>query len=516
MPPSPSTTGPDRDHSFPGLVPESDADRRLVERVHPPDWRNPAPADAYNLVVLGGGTAGLVCAAGAAGLGARVALVERRLLGGDCLNYGCVPSKAVLVAARAVADARAARAAGLMTGDEPGADFTAAMSRMRRLRAEIAAHDSAARFRDLGVDVFIGDARFADTRSVEVNGARLRFARAVVATGSRPSVPPVPGLEAAGYLTSETVFGLTTLPRRLVVLGAGPIGCELAQAFARFGSAVTMVSLDAEILPGDDPDASRIVQARLVADGVVMVLGARATAVTTTAGGRRLHFDRGRGDESVEGDVLLVATGRDPNIEGLGLEAAGVAVGPSGVTVDDRLRTTNRRVYAAGDVCSRQRFTHAADAMARVVIQNALFFGRRSASALVIPRCTYTDPELAHIGWRASEAEAAGHRVRTIEVPMRGVDRAVLDGDTDGFARLHVTARGRILGGTIVARHAGEMIGTLSVAMAAGLGAPTLSNAILPYPTQAEALRKLGDTYRRSMLTPRLRALLTRVLAWRR
>ncbi len=501
---------------FPGLLPTDDHDRRLASLVHPADWVDPEPKGTYNLVVIGGGTAGLVSAAGAAGLGARVALVERRLLGGDCLNYGCVPSKALIHAARVIADARRAAAFGLVRPRDEGVDFAGVMNRMRARRADIGAHDSARRFRDLGVDVYLGDARFEGRDAVAVGGRHLRFSRAVIATGARPSAPPIPGLAETGYLTNETLFGLTALPRRLAVVGAGPIGCEMAQAFARFGSAVTIVSLDPVILPREDPDAARVVQSQLEREGIRLRLGARLTAVERTPAGTRLHFERGQGAESVDADEILVAVGRAPNIEGLALDAAGVASTSRGVTVSDTLQTTNPRIYAAGDVCSPHQFTHAADAMARIVIQNALFFGRRKASALTMPWCTYTDPEVAHVGLYEAEARARGLRVQTLDLGLEDVDRAVLEDDTHGFARLHVDHRGRILGGTIVARHAGEMIGELALAMTAGLGAAALSGTIHPYPTQVEVLRKLGDAYRRSKVTPRVRRVLERVFAWRR
>lgn len=502
---------------LPGVVLDDTHDRALVDHVRPPAWVNPAPANRYNLVVIGGGTAGLVSAAGAAGLGARVAIVERRLLGGDCLNYGCVPSKALLRAARAAYDLRHAAAFGITADGRARQDFATVMTRMRMLRAALATHDSARRFTELGIDVFVGDARFVDHETVEVGDTRLRFVRAVIATGARPSAPPVPGLGEAGFLTNETLFGLTRLPPRLVIVGGGPIGCEMAQAFARFGSAVTIVALDPQLLPREDADAAAILDRQLTREGVTLALGAHLTSVARTSSGKLVTFDRGRGPESIEADELLVAVGRTPNVEGLGLQAAGVAFDKDGVTVDDRLRTSNPRIYAAGDICSPFKFTHAADAMARTVIQNALFFGRKKASSLVIPWCTYTDPEIAHVGYYEREAREAGFEVRTFDVSLASVDRAVLDGETDGFARLHVEARrGRILGATIVARHAGDMIGEVSLAMTSRLGADTLSATIHPYPTRAEVLRKLGDAYRRSRLTPRLRSWLERYFRWRR
>jgi pyruvate/2-oxoglutarate dehydrogenase complex dihydrolipoamide dehydrogenase (E3) component len=488
-----------------------------VENVRPPGWENPLPKGRYNLVVLGAGTAGLVSAVGAAGLGARVAIVERHRMGGDCLNVGCVPSKGVLRASRAAAAAREAGSYGVRIAGPIEVDFTAAMERMRRLRAGISHNDSAHRLASLGVDVYFGDARFVAPDAVEVGGARLPFARAVIATGGRPSSPPVPGLAETGFLTNETVFSLTELPRRLVVVGAGPIGCELAQAFRRFGSDVTVVSLDPRLLPREDADAAAILARRFEREGVALRLGAKLLRVERRDGAKVVIFERDGRQEEAAGDELLVAAGRAPNVEGLALEKAGVASGRAGVEVDHRLRTTNPRIYAAGDVCSAFKFTHAADAMARIVIQNALFFGRRKASALVIPWCTYTDPEIAHVGLSESEARERSLDVTTITVPLAEIDRAVLDGDADGFARVHADRRsGRILGATLVAAHAGEMIGEMALAITARLTLGTLAAAIHPYPTQSEAWKRAGDAWNRARLTPRVRAVFQRLLSFRR
>lgn len=494
--------------TFSGIVPPDDEhNRALVAHVHPADWVNPAPAGRYNLVVIGAGTAGLVSAVGAAGLGAKVAIVERHLMGGDCLNYGCVPSKALIRSAREMA-------AGRQAPSDAG-NFAAAMTRMRAIRAGIAKHDSAARLAGLGIDVFLGHARFAAPDAVDVAGARLSFARAVIATGARAGAPPIPGLAEAGFLTNETVFSLIERPQRLVVIGAGPIGCELAQVFRRFGARVTILSDSTGVLPREDPDAAAVVQAALEREGVVLELGVSIQRVERLDGIRRVVFTRDGREASVDGDEVLVAAGREPNVDGLGLEAAGVAYDRRGVTVDDHLRTTNHRIYAAGDIASRFQFTHAADALARIVIQNALFFGRKKASALVIPWCTYTDPEVAHVGLDAAEA-AKREDVRTLTVKMADVDRAVLDGETEGFARVHADAKGRVLGATLVAPHAGEMIGEISLAMTARLPLGTLAGTIHPYPTQSEAWKKLGDAWNRTRLTPRVRTLFERVLAWRR
>jgi pyruvate/2-oxoglutarate dehydrogenase complex dihydrolipoamide dehydrogenase (E3) component len=498
----------------------------LVSNVHPPDWANPEPAERYNLVVLGAGTAGLISAAGAAGLGARVALIEREFLGGDCLNVGCVPSKALIRASRAAAEVRDAHDYGVPAlspdvggeGTVRGVNFPAVMERMRRLRAAISPNDSAARYRGLGVDVFFGEARFTSPDAVEVGGRVLRFRRAVIATGARAARPNIPGLADAGFLTNETVFTLTELPPRLAVIGAGPIGCELAQAFARFGARVTLLGNRPQIMPREDQDAARIVEEQMQRDGVNLVLGCKVVRVAREGNEKVLHLECGGKPTEVRADAILVGVGRAPNVQGLGLEAAGVAYDEKeGVKVNDRLQTTNRRIFAAGDICSRFKFTHAADAMARVVIQNALFFGRAKASALVIPWCTYTDPEVAHVGLYEPEAKARGIEVRTFTEPMAKVDRAVLDGDTDGFVKVHVRAGSdRIVGATVVARHAGEMISELTLAMVGGLGLGTLSRTIHPYPTQAEAIKRIGDAYNRTRLTPFVKGLFQKWLAWMR
>ncbi len=491
------------------VPPDDEYNRRLVANVHPPDWANPEPAARYHLVVIGAGTAGLVSAAGAAALGARVALVERDLMGGDCLNVGCVPSKSLLRCARAVADVRDAGRFGVEVPAGVRVHFPAIMERMRQLRAEISPHDSAARFRSLGVDVFLGQARFSARNTVEVAGKTLPFARAVIATGARAARPPIPGLEQTGYLTNETVFTLTELPRRLAVIGAGPIGCELAQAFARFGAEVTLLGSRPQLLPRENSDAASLVEKALLRDGVHLLLGSKVVAVELCGAEKVLRVEGGTATE-VRADAILVGVGRQPNVEELGLEAAGVAYDAKlGVHVNERLRTSNRRIFAAGDVCSRFKFTHAADAMARIVIRNALFLGRAKVSALTIPWCTYTDPEIAHVGLYEHEALARGYEVKTFTQELSGVDRAILDGETEGFVKVLVRGGSdRILGATVVGRHAGEMIAELTLAMTHRLGLRALAETIPPYPTQAEAIRKVGDAYQRTRLTPFVRWLL--------
>jgi pyruvate/2-oxoglutarate dehydrogenase complex dihydrolipoamide dehydrogenase (E3) component len=497
------------------VAPADDDNRRLVETVHPVHWVNPEPASRYHLVVLGAGTAGLVTAAGAAGLGARVALVERHLMGGDCLNYGCVPSKALIASSRAAAAVREAGRFGVRVPPGTTVDFPAVMERLRRLRADLSPADGAERFRGLGVDVFLGEGRFSGPEQVEVGGKTLHFRKAVLATGARAAQPDIPGLAEVGFLTNETVFSLTALPRRLAVIGAGPIGCELAQAFARLGSEVTLLGRQPQVLPREDAAAAEVVRRAMAHDGVRLVLGCHITRAEQQGADKVLFL--AEECPQVRADAILVGVGRAPNVEGLNLEEARVEYDTKeGVHVDDRLRTTNRLIYAAGDVCSRYKFTHAADAMARIVIQNALFLGRKKVSALTIPWCTYTDPEVAHVGLYPEEAEQRGIAVDTFEVSFDHVDRAVLDGETDGFVKVHVRkGKDRIVGATVVARHAGEMISELTLAMTTGAGLGTLARTIHPYPTQAEAFRKAGDAYNRTRLTPLVRWLFAKWLAWR-
>jgi pyruvate/2-oxoglutarate dehydrogenase complex dihydrolipoamide dehydrogenase (E3) component len=483
--------------------------RELVANVHPDGWINPEPRGRYHLVVVGAGTGGLVTAAIAAGLGAQVALVERHLMGGDCLNVGCVPSKSVIAAARSWR--AAAESSGRFGGPATAGTgrFGEAMERMRRLRAGLSGVDGAPRFRELGVDVFLGEGRFASRDTLMVDSRTLPFRRAVIATGARAALPPITGLAHAGYLTNETVFTLTDLPRRLLVVGAGPVGCELAQAFARLGSDVTLVDQGHQILPREDADVAGIVERAMTSHGVRVLHRCTVARAERKGDARVLHVERDGRAEALEGDQLLVAVGRAPNVEHLGLEAAGVAHDRDGVTVNDRLRTTNPRIFAVGDICSRYKFTHAADAQARLVVANALFFGLGGGkvSRLVIPRATYTTPEIAHVGWTERDARAAGADVDTITVPLHDVDRAVIDGQEEGLLRVHVR-RGsdRVVGATLVAEHAGDMIGEIALAMTAGLGLAKLGATIHPYPTQSEVFRKAADAWRRTRLTPRARS----------
>lgn len=471
------------------------------------------PASRYNLVILGAGPAGLVAAAGAAGLGAKVALVEKHLMGGDCLNYGCVPSKALIRSARAIADVRGAAAFGVDVPPGARVDFPAVMERMRRLRAWIGENDSAERFRSLGVDIFPGQGRFSGADTVDVNGQVLRFKKALIATGARAALPPIPGLAgaAAQPLTNETIFSLTRLPPRLAVIGAGPVGCEMAQTFRRFGSEVHLIETAPQILPREDADAADIVRQAFLREGVNVHLGVTVLRIEVHGGEKMIAIADAGGVRAVHADSILIATGRTPNVEGLNLERAGVTYDPAGVTVDDFLRTSNPRIYAAGDVCAGPyKFTHAADVQARLVLRNALFPGRARAGALAIPWCTYTDPEIAHVGISETAARQCGLDVQTMVQPLKEVDRAILDGETDGIVKIHLKkGTDKILGATLVARHAGEMINELTLAMTAGIGLGTIARTVHPYPTQAESIRRAGDAWNRARLSPLVKKMLS-------
>jgi pyruvate/2-oxoglutarate dehydrogenase complex dihydrolipoamide dehydrogenase (E3) component len=392
------------------------------------------------------------------------------------------------------------------------------MERMRKLRADLSPHDSAARFTKLGVDVFLGEAKFAGPDTVQVAGKGLRFKRAVIATGARAAQPPVPGLAEAGYLTNETVFNLTQCPARLAVIGGGPIGCELAQAFQRLGCQVSLLHKNAHLLDREDMEAAALVQKAFLREGLVVGLNAKIISVERNGGHKLIRYVGQGKEETIAVDEILAGAGRAPNVEGLNLEAVGVQYDPrKGVLVNDRLQTTNPRIYAVGDVCLGWKFTHAADFSARIVIQNALFLGRKRASALTMPWCTYTDPEIAHVGLYEREARERGIAVDTYLREFKEVDRAILDGEEEGFVKIHVKkGRDEILGATIVARHAGEMIGEISVAMAARMGLGKLASVIHPYPTQAEAIRQCGDAYNRTRLTPTVKKWMGRWLAWQR
>ena len=407
-------------HEIVTVLPNDEHNQRLVNNVRPPDWVNPEPTGRYNIVVIGAGTAGLVTAAIAAALGAKVALIEKHLMGGDCLNVGCVPSKGVIRASRAWAEVRSAEEFGLHIPPGVKFDFGEAMARMRKLRARISHTDSAHRYKSMGVDVFIGEGRFTGPDTMQVSGGagdrRLNFTKAAICTGARAAAPRIPGAVEVGYLTNETLFTLTELPPRLAVIGAGPIGCEMAQAFARFGSRVCLFEMTGHILSREDTDAAEVVQEQMKKDGVCFVFHSNVQRIERRGNERVVHYAMNGGMNELVVDEILVGIGRAPNVEGLGLETVGVEYDlKDGIKVNKRLRTTNPRIYAAGDICFPFKFTHTADAMAQIVIQNALFphpfgLGYASTDSLIIPWCTYTEPEIV---WRMNKDHHVGFIVKS-------------------------------------------------------------------------------------------------------
>jgi pyruvate/2-oxoglutarate dehydrogenase complex dihydrolipoamide dehydrogenase (E3) component len=515
----------ERSVPHPIQIPPLDAhNTALVANVHPPDWKNPTPDGRYNLVVIGAGTAGLITSLVAASLGAKVALVERHLMGGDCLNVGCVPSKAVIRAAHMAHEARGASRIGLGLPETRLPDFAAAMERMREIRARISHDDSAKRYREeFGVEIFFGDARFTGPRTVDVDGTTLEFAKAVITSGARASAPPVPGLAEAGYLDNETVFTLTERPRRLAVIGSGPIGCELAQAFRRLGSEVTLFELAPQILVREDPDAAAIVQDAFVREGIELVLGCTLKEVERRGAEKLVHLTCPKaGPRALAFDAILVGAGRAPNVEGMGLETVGVEYDVrEGIHVDDFLRTTNPRIYAAGDCAMAWKFTHAADAAAKIVVQNALFsfgpLGKKRLSALVMPWCTYTDPEIAHVGLYERDAVARGIALDTYTVPISRANRATTDGQEEGLVKIHVKkGSAEIVGATVVAAHAGDLITQLTLAITQKIPLGAFTNVIYPYPTQGEAIKAAAGQYTRTRLTPAVKRLFAALMRLRR
>ncbi|KAL0045266.1 hypothetical protein WJX82_002237 [Trebouxia sp. C0006] len=474
---------------------------KLLDNVHPSQWTNPDTADKYNLVVIGAGAGGLVTAAGAAGVGARVAIVEEHLMGGDCLNVGCVPSKALIRCARAAHEARTAGQFGVEV-DNVRVNFGRVMERMRELRAKMSANDSAKRFASMGVDVYQGHATFTSKHSIQVAEHNLNFATAVIASGGTARIPAIPGLKVVPYLTNATIFNLTELPARFGVIGAGPIGLELAQCMARFGSKVTVFAKSGEILGKEDRDAAAVLYKQLQADGVEFRMKARYHMVQSTK-------------ETIIVDALLVATGRSPNVSGLGLDAAGVQYSAKdGIKVSDQLQTSNGSIYAVGDCCTAYKFTHVADFMARMVVRNALFFAKGKMSAMLIPWTTFTQPEVAHVGLYQDDLTAKGIKFDTYTRHLKDVDRAMLDGETDGFVRILCKAgTDCILGATVVAADAGNIISEISLAIETNTGLSAIAAVIHPYPTQAEAIRQCGDQYNKTRLSPLIKSMLRKVIA---
>ena len=482
---------------LPELLPADVHNERTINQGHPPNWQNPRGGD-YDLVVIGGGPAGLVAAQVAAADGHRVAMTERRLTGGTCVNFGCTPSKALIRSARAAHEARRGADFGFGLHSPPHVDFAKVMERVRRIRSVSSAGDAVQVVAKAGVDVYLGQTTFIKPNAVTVDGRELRFKKAVIATGSRPEAPTLEGLKEGEYLTNETVFSLTELPRKLVVFGGGPMGSELAQAFRRLGSEVDLVQSGSTLLPKDERAAGEVLRRQFERDGIRLHFGFRAVR----AANGRLTIEGEAETRHLEYDRLLLGIGRKANIEGLGLEAANIRVKDGGVETDETLRTSNPNVYAAGDVAFPEKYTHAAMATARLCVANALNGANRPVRDMVIPHCTYTDPEVATVGLTPVRAAQEGIALETHRLELAKVERAFIDGEEGGFAALYTRKSSpEIVGAILVAAHAGEMISELTLAVTNKLTMQALAETVHCYPTQAEVFQRIALSYKVARMT---------------
>ena len=480
------------------IAPQLDRDDRaaLIRRVRPHGWSNPRPRDIYDLVVVGAGPAGIEAAQHARGLGLSVALVERNKLGGDSLNAGSVPSKTLVHSARLCAQIRDAAEFAVSSPEQLKLDFAALKARMMRVRARIAEYHAVDRLQHDGVEVFFGDAKFSGPSALALEGASLHFKKAIIATGARPHPPNFTGLDQTGYRTSENIFDLPQLPERLVVVGGGPLGCELAQAFCRLGSRVTIMQNDPKFLPREERDAAELLSEAMARDGVDIMLNTTAVGAHVENGTKFVDGENYDKKISVPADEILLSIGRLPNVENLDLKSTGVDCDDNGVKVDDFLCTANRDIYAAGDVCMSHKFTNVAWVSARIAVGNAFEDKRMRHSEMMIPWCTYCEPEIAHVGLQVWDARQKSLPVKTYTVMMQDVDRAITDGEDDGFVKLHVQdGTDKILGATIVATRASELINEVSVVMSTGIGMRDLARVIHTYPAQSEAIRLAALAY---------------------
>ncbi|HVA15319.1 MAG TPA: mercuric reductase [Stellaceae bacterium] len=482
-------------------APNSDqlSDEELLRRVRPVDWENPRPKGTYDLAIVGAGPAGLTAAESAKQLGLSVALIEGNRLGGNSLNAGSVPSKILVHAAALRAVLREAEEFCVSSPDELRVDFAAVMARIRRMRTRIAEYHSVDRLRHAGIDIYFGKAQFTTPDALIVGDARLRFKKALIATGAYPRPPNIPGIEEVGYRTSANIFNATDLPKRLAIVGGGPLGCELAQAFCRLGSEVTIVQNDPKFLPREERDAAELLSWSMARDGVIIRLNTTVIGAHMDSGVKMLDTIDYQAKGVVPADEILVSIGRVPHVEKLCLERAGIAYDrEDGVKVDDFLRTTNHDVYAAGDVCMSHKFTNVAEASARMAVHNAFKSEQSGRSHLTIPWCTFCDPEIAHVGLQVWEARERSIPVKTFTVMMQDVDRAIIDRQGDGFVKIHVKeGTDKILGATIVASRASEMINEMSVVMSAGIGMRDLADVLHIYPAQSEAIRMAAVAYKK-------------------
>jgi pyruvate/2-oxoglutarate dehydrogenase complex dihydrolipoamide dehydrogenase (E3) component len=484
-----------------------DDEQTFLRRVRPEDWENPEPRSAYDLAIVGAGPAGLAAAESAARLGFSVVLIERNRVGGNSLNVGSVPSKAIIRTGRVYSAMREAEELGAPVPNEPALEFGKVMARMRRVRMRISEHHSVHELAALGIDIVFGSARFDSTDALLVGDTRLHFKKALIATGARPRAPDIAGLDQTGYRTSATIFEMTALPKRLAVIGGGPLGCELAQAFCRLGSHVTIVQNDAKFLPREERDAAEILSRSLARDGVEIRLNTTVVGARRERGAKVLAIVNNDLTGDIEADEILLSVGRAPNVEELNLKVADVEFDTDqGIKVDDFLSSTNSNVYAAGDVCLALKFTNAAQSSARMAVRNALTGSHERQSSIATPWCTFCDPEIAHIGLHVWEARQQSIPIKSFTVMMHDVDRSITDGQDTGFVKIHTAERSdRILGATIVASRASELINEMAVIMSAGIGMNALAEVVHTYPAQSEAIMLAAQAYKRSDMAARNR-----------
>ena len=480
--------------------PDND-ENAFLRRVRPDAWKNPVPRTVYDLAVVGAGPAGLAAAEFAARLGFSVALIERNRMGGNSLNVGSVPSKAIIRTAGIYGTMRDAGDFGAPVPSEPALRFHEVMARMRRIRTRISEYHSVHELTALGVDIFFGAARFAGANVLLVGDGPLHFKKALMATGARPRAPDIPRLDETGYRTSATIFEMAALPKRLAVIGGGPLGCELAQAFCRLGSHVTIVQNDPKFLPREERDAAEILSRSMAHDGVEIRLNTTVVGARRERGGKVLETVNNDVKGDIQADEILLSIGRIPNVEELDLKAGGIEFDTvRGIKVDDFLRSSNPDVYAAGDACLALKFTNAAQSSARMAVQNALQNAEQRQGSLIVPWCTFCDPEIAHIGLHVWEARRQSIPIKSFTVMMHDVDRAITDGQDTGFLKIHVAeGSDRILGATIVASRASEMINEMAVIMSAGVGMKALAEVVHTYPAQSEAIVLAAQAYMREV-----------------